>query len=84
MFSIRYEKSAEKFLEKLRDKKLQSRILDKIEKLKENPFPKEAKTIEVYGKAFRVRVGDYRVLYIVDHSINLIIIVEIDKRERIY
>ena len=43
------------------------------------------KTVEGYGeKLFRVRVGDYRILYEVDHKNNLIGIVKIEKRERAY
>ena len=42
MLSVRLEKPAEKFIEKLKDKILLKRILNKIDKLKENPFPSES------------------------------------------
>ncbi len=35
-------------------------------------------------KIFRVRVGDYRILYEVDYSKNFIGIVRIDHRGRVY
>ncbi len=35
-------------------------------------------------KLFRVRVGDYRILYEVDYKSNIIGVVLIDKRSRVY
>ncbi len=84
MFDIKYSRQAVKFLKSL-DKKLVLRILLKIEKLKEEPIPHDSKTVEGYGeKLFRVRVGDYRILYEVDYKNNLIGIVKIEKRVRAY
>ena len=38
-----------------------------------------------YSKGlFRIRVGDYRILYEVDYRNNLIGIVKIDKKPRVY
>ena len=86
MFSARFEKPAEWFIEKLKDKILLKRILNKIERLKENPFPSDAVGVEEYKKdrVFRVRVGGYRILYYVNHEGSLIVIISIDKRSRAY
>ncbi len=46
MFSVRFEKPAEKYIEKLKDKIVVKRLLNKIEKLKENPFPSGAVRVE--------------------------------------
>ena len=84
MFDIEYSKQAVKYLKSL-DKTLVLRILQKIEKLKEEPIQHDSKRVEGYGeKLFRVRVGDYRILYEVDYKNNLIGIVKIDKRARAY
>lgn len=72
MFNIEYSRQAVKFLKSL-DKKLVLRILHKIETLKEEPIQHDSKTVEGYGeKLFRIRAGDYRILYEVDHKNNLI------------
>ena len=86
MLSVRLEKPAEKFIEKLRDKILLKRILNRIDKLKENPFPSDAVRVEEYkkDKVFRVRVGDYRILYYFNHEVSLIVIINIDERSRVY
>ncbi|KAF5410404.1 MAG: hypothetical protein C5S43_04800 [Candidatus Methanocomedens sp.] len=57
----------------------------KIEKLKHDPISHDSKIVEGYSeKLFRVRVGDYRILYEVDYNGNLIGIIKIDKRSRVY
>lgn len=46
MFNVEIEKQALHFLKKLKDKRLKKRISDKIDRLQENPFPREAKMID--------------------------------------
>ena len=84
MFSVKISNHAKKFLRK-RDKNLCIRILDKIKELSENPFPQNIK--RVVGrkeKTFRVRVGGYRITYVVFVSEKIILIADINKRERVY
>ena len=84
MFSIEFSSQAEKFLEKA-DKTLAARIIEKIEKLAEDPFPTEVKrVVNRKEKIFRVRVGDYRIQYSVFYESNTILITEIEKRPRAY
>jgi len=84
MLEIRYSKQAVSFL-KSAEKKLTLRILKKIEKLIENPIEHDSKVVEGYSeKLFRVRVGDYRILYEVDYKNNQLGIVKIDKRSKVY
>jgi len=84
MFEIRYSKQAVNFL-KSAEKKLTTRILKMIEKLSENPIGHDSKVVEGYHeKLFRVRVGDYRILYEVDYKNNLLGIVKIDKRSKVF
>ncbi|MBI4152907.1 type II toxin-antitoxin system RelE/ParE family toxin [Candidatus Woesearchaeota archaeon] len=84
MLNVSYSKQAEKFLEKA-EKDVARRIYDKIEELRVNPFPHGVRRVEGYQeKLFRERVGDYRILHEVDHRQNLLGIVKIDKRSRVY
>ena len=83
-FNVSYSNQAIKFLKKA-DKVLVKRLLQKIEDLCEKPIMHDSKTVEGYQeKLFRVRVGDYRILYEVDYEKNLLGIVKIDKRPRAY
>lgn len=86
MLSAKYENQASKFLRKLAVKADVKRIIDTVEELAVNPFPKDAKRVEGYHdvKVFRVRIGDYRILYIVDYEHSKLYILKIDRRERVY
>jgi len=83
MFKVQYQKQAYKFL-KDAENILTKRLLQKIESLKLDPVPRDAKVLESSNKLFRVRVGDYRILYEIYHEENLLVIVKIDKRSKVY
>ena len=84
MLSVEFSNSATKFLKKV-NIQLAKRLMDKIEELAKDPFPKDVKRVVNHQeKVFRVRVGDYRVQYCVLFDRNLLFITDIDKRERAY
>ena len=84
MFDVKYSNQATKFLKKA-DKILIKRLINKIEELRVEPILRETIIVEGYKeKTYRVRVGDYRILYEVDRAMNLVGIVKIDKRPRVY
>ena len=84
MFDANYSNQAKKFLKKV-DKILAKRLIEKIDELRNTPIIHDTKTIQGYEeKLFRVRVGDYRILYEVDYQNNKIGIVKIDKRSKVY
>ena len=84
MYDISFGAQPEKFLKKT-DKELRLRIWEKLNELKFNPFPSEV--VRLVGrkeKAFRVRVGDYRIQYYVFQEKKEILVFDIDKRGRAY
>ena len=84
MFNLEYSKQALSFLKKS-DRIIVSRIIIKVESLREKPIIHDTKRVEGFKeKLFRVRVGDYRILYEVGYSRNVVGIVKIDKRARVY
>lgn len=76
-------KQSKKFLKKV-DKALSIRLYRKIEKLQEKPFLHDTKIIEGENGLYRVRVGDYRILYKINYENKFIGVVKIDKRTRAY
>jgi len=58
--------------------------LEKIKKLRTEPVPHNAVSVIGEEKTFRIRIGDYRVLYEVKWDKNEILIAVIDKRSRVY
>ena len=84
MFDIKYSNQSVKFL-KNTDKTTFKRISQKIESLQEKPFMHDTKIIQGYHeKIYRIRVGDYRILYEVDYESNILGIIKIDKRSKAY
>ena len=84
MFQTEFSSSARKFINKI-DRQTASRIIEKIEKLIQDPFPTDVKrVVNKKEKIFRVRVGDYRIQYSVIYDKNMIFISDIDKRPRAY
>lgn len=84
-FPSEFSSKAGKYIKKL-DAITKKRIEEKIDKLEEDPFPQEVERVEDFKgkKVFRVRVGDQRILYVVRYNPNKLIVVDVDKRSRVY
>ncbi len=78
-YKIIFEKEAQKFLER-QDKSARMRLYKAIAMLPEGNDIKRLKGCDLY----RLRVGNYRVLYTIDDEIRLIDIETIDNRGDVY
>jgi len=84
MFKLILSSHTQKFLKKS-DKQLYQRLMKKIKDLSNDSFPSDSKrVVGRKDKVFRIRVGDYRIEYVVYYEANEVLIADIDKRERIY
>ena len=62
---------------------IQERILAKLEDLAQNPRPVGVKKLE--GKnSYRIRVGDYRVIYEIQDNVLLVTVVRVGHRRDVY
>lgn len=52
--------------------------------LAQNPYPPGAQKLEGGEDFFRVRVGDYRIVYTVEHSRLIILVIRIRHRREVY
>lgn len=66
------------------DGSIQRRIKQRIDSLAENPFPSGIKKLEGEDELYRLRVGDYRVLYQVQGKVLVILIVGVGHRREVY
>lgn len=82
-FRIEYSRRAERSLRSY-NPDIRRRILDKIADLRDNPFPRGVLKLRGEENVYRLRVGDYRVLYEVYLQQNAILIVKIDHRSTVY
>lgn len=84
MLNAEFSSKSRRFLKKLNSQDW-NRVMGKIEKLRKNPFLKDTKrVIDRKEKTFRIRVGRYRILYVVFYDENLLFVANIDKRPRAY
>jgi len=60
------------------------RVADQIDALKTNPRPQSCEKLKGREDFYRIRVGDYRVIYRVEDKVLLILIVRIGDRKEIY
>jgi mRNA interferase RelE/StbE len=81
-YKIELTNTAQKDAKKL-DIQIYKRIFPKIKDLSSNPFPAGAKKL-VTDDGYRIRIGDYRIVYDVDLATKAIIIYRIKHRGSAY
>ncbi len=82
-YSIEIKSSAQKELDAL-DDTVFPRIDRKILALAENPRPTGCKKLKGYKDYWRIRAGDWRVIYIVDDTARRISITRVAHRREVY
>lgn len=60
------------------------RLLQSIESLATDPRPRQSHKLSESENSYRLRVGDYRVLYQVDDAARLVTIFKIGHRRQVY
>lgn len=81
-YGVSWSKNSIDFLKKL-EPLTSKRIIKYVKEFSENPRAKEFKRLKGES-AFRLRVGDYRVIFDFDQKTNLINILKIGHRKNIY
>ena len=82
-YTIEFTNSARRELETL-PSQVRQRIAAKIDALGDNPFPPDVKNLKGEPAHFRVRVGDYRIIYRVHGDVLVIVIVRVAHRREAY
>ncbi len=82
MFKVKLHRRVIKFLQRLGEED-RKRIFSAIEKL-EDPFSQPYEKVKGRKDLYKIRVGDYRVIYRVDKKNRVVSVHLVDKRERVY
>ncbi len=82
-YSVVFARSARKELENLY-RSIALRVFKKIEALPLNPRPAGCKKLAGQNALWRIRIGDYRVIYAIDDTRRLIDITIIRHRSKVY
>ncbi len=82
-YSVLLSKSAQKQLRKI-PPSIADLIEHKLLSLEENPRPPGCKKLMGEENGWRIRIGDYRVLYEIQDKVLIIHVVDIDHRKDVY
>lgn len=87
LFGFAYSERALDYLT-TQTKKIRTQIIGKIEKLADDPIPPGSKLIHgLTGdseRVYRIRSGDYRVLYVIRENPKHIVVLDIGHRKDVY
>ena len=84
MYRVTYSKKARKYLLKM-PKQWQKRVVEKVELLAENPYSTNNNATKLVGReGYRLRIGDFRIIYNILNDVLIIEVVDIGPRGGIY
>lgn len=83
MYQIIYKKSVEKDLRKI-DTATQKQIVERVGILASEPRPDGAAKLRGEKDLYRIRLGDYRIIYQIIDSVLVVRIIKIGHRKEIY
>lgn len=63
---------------------IQSRLAPKIDSLAENPRPHGVEKMAGHENRYRVRVGEYRIIYVIGDGARLVTVAVIGHRREVY
>ena len=83
-YNLELKRSAVRELDSVEPKAQRQRIVARVRALASEPRPAGAQKLAGEAARFRLRQGDYRILYEIDDSERRIVIVRIGHRREIY
>jgi len=83
MYKVEIVKSAIKELAKIPTKEA-IKLTEKINELKENPRPKGCIKLSGTKDEYRIRAGNYRVLYTIEDNVLLVQVFKVGHRKDVY
>ena len=81
-YTVKLKRSAEKELDNL-PTKIDYKVINILLSLKENPFPRNSKKLRG-REGYRIRVGDYRILYLIDEREKDVEVISVAHRREVY
>lgn len=82
-YAITFARSARRELETL-DASVVRRVIAKVEGLAQDPRPSGSRKLQGEQNLWRIRIGDYRVIYSVDDRQRVVDLVRIRHRREVY
>lgn len=83
MYEVLLERRAERDLKKL-SQEMFYRVIPRIKDLSENPRPSGCRKITGSKNDWRIRIGDYRIIYEIDEKEKAVKVMRIRHRREVY
>jgi mRNA interferase RelE/StbE len=84
VYRLLIKASAGKELERLGTRSDRLRIVERIQALADEPRPHGCEKLAGYADRFRIRQGNYRIVYLVDDQLREVTIFKVGDRKDIY
>ena len=82
-YTVRLDRSPQKLLDVLHGD-IYTRIISALHTLADDPRPHGVKKLKGYRDYWRIRVGDYRIIYAIQDDRLLVIVIRIGNRRDVY
>jgi mRNA interferase RelE/StbE len=82
-YTVEFLPSAQRELAAL-PRDVQRRIANRVDALREDPRPPGARQLQGEDRLYRLRVGDYRVIYSIESRRLVVVVVKIGHRREVY
>lgn len=82
-YKIDFRPSVEKDLRSL-PQPIIARVFKQIEALRDEPFPRQSIKLAGAEHLYRIRIGDYRVIYSVDDTLKQVLVHYVRHRREVY
>ena len=84
-YQVKFTKSARKEFQRL-PKRIQGRVVEALSFLAGNPYSEllQIKKLRGVDELYRIRIGDYRLVYTVEAKELIVILVKIGHRQEVY
>ncbi len=83
MYKVILTRRAEKLIKAL-PSTVKNRVLKKLQGLQQNPFSGDVRKLKVNQSRFRLRVGDYRIIYDIDKESFTVQVLTVRHRKDVY
>jgi len=83
-YNVIFTKEALKEIASIDRRADRTRIVEKIHKLADNPRPHGSKKLKGYLERYRLRQGDYRILYEIRDEVLIVTVVQVGNRKDVY
>jgi mRNA interferase RelE/StbE len=84
IYEVIVPKSVQKEIDALSDEGLRDRIEEDIEALAENPRPDGVVKMKGHNSRYRIRIGNYRVVYDINDGQLLVLVLQCRHRREVY